>query len=184
MKRNVDINKFWSEFCGVVNLSDYSCGQNELSVLGKGLKFCPTPPKYCHSVMKESTDKFFRSASLKLFFVNNSNPQNQEDILKNSFLSESETDTAFEYKDLKLPSTFNPPMPSTLEHIYGILVDIILSHSPDLSKWRNMTCQQYKVMTRLKENEHIVIKKLIKDQMQLFKINQIILKKDWDSYQR
>ena len=38
MKKNVELNKFWSEFYGVVNLSDYSCDQNELSVLGKGLK--------------------------------------------------------------------------------------------------------------------------------------------------
>ena len=110
IKRNVDINKFWSEFYGVVNLSDYSCNQNELSVLGKGLKFCPTPPKYCHGAMKESINKFFRSASLKLIFANNSYPQNPEDILENSLLSESETDTTFEHKELKLPSMFNPPM--------------------------------------------------------------------------
>ena len=95
LKTNHDINKIWCEFYGVVNLSNYSCNQNELSVLEKGSKFCPTPPpKYCHGVMKESIDKFFRSASLKLFFGNNSNPD-PEDILENSFLSEEDTDTAF-----------------------------------------------------------------------------------------
>ena len=142
----------------MVNLSDYSCNQNELSVLGKGLKFCPTPPKYCHGQLKESIDKFFRSASLKLFFSNNSN-QDPEDILKNSFLSEEDTDTAFEHKELKLPSTFNPPMPNTLDHIYDILIDRILSHCPDFSRSRNVTLAQYKAMTRLKENNSIVIKK-------------------------
>ena len=50
-------------------------------------------------------------------------------------------------------------MPGTLEHIYSILIDRILSHSSDLSRNRNMTSAQYKPMTRLKENENIVIKK-------------------------
>ena len=123
MKRNIGMNKFWFEFYGVLNLSNYSCNQNELSVLEKGLKFCPTPPKYCHGAMKESVDKFFRSASLKLFFAKNSVPDNPEDIIENSFLSEPEEDTAFEHKELKLPSTFNPPMPNTLKHIYHILIE-------------------------------------------------------------
>ena len=101
-KSQIDINKCWSEFYEVVNLSNYFCDQNELSVLGKGLKFCPTLPKYYHSQLKESIDKFFRSASLKQFFANNSNPE-PEDILKNSFLSEEEPDTTFEHKVLKSP---------------------------------------------------------------------------------
>ena len=68
-KNDMDLNKFWFQFYSVVNLSDYKLKKNELSVLGKGLKFCPTPPKYCHGAMKESIDKFFRSASLKLFYL-------------------------------------------------------------------------------------------------------------------
>ena len=36
--------------------------------MGKGLKFCPTPPMYDNGVLKENIDKFFRSASLKLSF--------------------------------------------------------------------------------------------------------------------
>ena len=56
---NMDLNKFWLKYFGVVNLSDHKCTFLELSVLGKGLKFCLTPPKYCHVKSKESTDKFF-----------------------------------------------------------------------------------------------------------------------------
>ena len=91
--------------------------------------------------------------------MNNSVPENPDDILENSFLSEPEADIAFDHKELKLPSKFNPPMPSTLEHIYDILIDRILSHSPDFSRQRNMTLEQYNAMTRLKENENIIIKK-------------------------
>ena len=135
---NSTINQFWNQYYGVFNISDYKCDNIELSVLGKGLKFCPTPPKYCYGQMKESIDKFFRSCSLKLFFDSSSLEQQPEDILEDSFLSEEEQETAFDHKELTLPSTFTPTMPGTLEHIYSILIDRILSHSPDLSRNRNM----------------------------------------------
>ena len=83
--------------------------------------------------MKESIDRFFRSASIKLFFVNSSVPENPEDILENSFLSEPEVENCIQPQIIKTPS-FNPPMPSTFEHIYDILIDRILSHSPDFSR--------------------------------------------------
>ena len=50
-------------------------------------------------------------------------------------------------------------MPNTLEHIYYILIDRILSHSSDLSHSRNMTLSQFKAMTQLNENNSIIIKK-------------------------
>ena len=156
---NSTINQFRIQYYGVFNISDYKCDDIELSVLGKGLKFCPTPPKYCHGQMKESIDKFFQSCSLKLFFDSSSLEQQPEDILEDSFLSEEEQEIASDHKVLTFPSTFTPTMPGTLEHIYSILIDRILSHSPDLSRNRNMTSAQYKAMTRLKENENIVIKK-------------------------
>ena len=71
--------------------------------------------------MKESTDKFFRSASLKLFFVQQILSQRISPRIL--FISEPDADTAFELKELKLPSTFNPPMSSTFEHIYEILIE-------------------------------------------------------------
>ena len=57
---NMDLNKFWLKYLGVVNLSDHKCTFLELSVPGKGLKFYTTPPKYCHGKLKESIDKFFQ----------------------------------------------------------------------------------------------------------------------------
>ena len=133
-KSPIGTNKLWCEFYGVFNLSNYSCDQNELSVLGKGLKFCPTPPKYCHSQLKESkinsSGQLRSNNSLQIILIHEP---------EDSFLSEKEPDTAFEHEDLKLPSTFNPPIPNTLEHIYDILIDGILRHNPDFSHTRNMT---------------------------------------------
>ena len=96
---NMDLNKFWLKYFGVVNLSDHNYSFLELSVLGKGLKFCLTPPKYCHGKLKESTDKFFWSASLKAYFEPHG-PEESESILETSFLSENDAEPEiFEHKD-------------------------------------------------------------------------------------
>ena len=153
------INNFWLKYFGVVNLSNHKCTFLELSVLGKGLKFCLTPPKYCHGKLKESIDKFFQLASLKAFFKP-SCPEDPKSILESSFLSENDAEPEiFEYKDLKLPSTFNPQMPSNLEYIYNILIDRIISDCPELSRRRNLTIKQFTALTNLRENKSIVIKK-------------------------
>ena len=65
----------------------------------------------------------------------------------------------FEHKDLKLPSTFDPQMPSNLEYIYDVLIDRILSDCPELNRRRNLIIKQFTVLTNLRENKSIVIKK-------------------------
>ena len=147
----MDVNKFWHNYFGVVNLSDRTLDIKTLSVLGKGLKFCPTPPLFDHGKLKESIDKFFRSASLKLFFEDKESP---EDIINTSFLN----DEPFEHKDLKLPSKFNPQRPSTLDYIYNVLIDRVLSFNPTHGP-RNLTSEEYKIIDKLSEDENIVIKK-------------------------
>ena len=52
------MNKFWLQYFGVVNLSNYECSFVELSALVKGLRFCPTPPMYDHGILEERVDKF------------------------------------------------------------------------------------------------------------------------------
>ena len=76
------------------------------------------------------------------------------------FLSENNAEPEiFEHKALKLPSTFNPQIPSNLEYVYNILIDRILSDYADLNRRRNLTIKQFKALTDLKENKSIVIKK-------------------------
>ena len=41
--QNSDLNKFYGEYFGVVNISNYQIRFEELEILGKGIKFCPTP---------------------------------------------------------------------------------------------------------------------------------------------
>ena len=145
-----DINKFYGQYFGVVNLSNYQIRFEELEILGKGLKVCSTPPLYDHGAVKESLDKFFRNANLFLFFSEEDN--SQEEIEINS------TD-GFKHKNLKLPSKFNPPKPNMLEHIQEILTDRILTHNPNRNRPRNLTNKQYQLLEELQNNNSIVIKK-------------------------
>ena len=86
--------------------------------------------------------------------------QKNQSILETSFLSENNAEPElFEHKQLKLPSTFNPQMPSTLAYIYNILIDRILNNCPELNRRRNLTIKQFKALRDLRENKSIVIKK-------------------------
>ena len=94
---------------------------------------------------------------MKAFFKP-SGQEEPESILESSFLSENSAEPEiFEHKDLKLPSTFNPQMPSNLEYVYNVLIDRILSDCPELNRRRNRTIKQFKALTDLKENKSIMI---------------------------
>ena len=144
-----DLNKFWEDYYGVVNLTHHKFSITELQTLGKGLKYCPTPPMYDHGPLKESMDKFFRSASLKLFYQNSEKDHN---AITNACPS------GFELPELKLPSKFKPTMPTNLEYVYNLVVDEILSHNPTHTG-RNMLNAQYHALTSLQKNKDIIIKK-------------------------
>ena len=146
-----EINTFWQKYYGVVHLSYYNLNQTELRVLGRGLKFCPTPPVYDHGRLKESLDRFFRTMTLFLFFESN-NDNNVDET--------NDTDPKpFSHKDLKLPSTFNPVMPSNLECMYHSVMEKILKHNPTKERRRDLSNEEYKCLTKLAENKDIVIKK-------------------------
>ena len=87
-------------------------------------------------------------------------PEDPESILESSFLSENDAEPEIlEHKHLKLPSTFNPQMPSYLKYIYNVLIDRILSNCPDLNRRKNLTIKQLTALTNLRENKSILIKK-------------------------
>ena len=149
----VDNKSFIEQCTGVINLSDRKLSKEEIQVLGKGLKFCPTPPVYDHGKLKESIDKFFRSISLHLFF-------NSETIdLEPSENIPEPMQSPFKHPELKLKSTFSPQMPSNLEFIYHKVVDEILYHIPSKNRYRNLTNAQYSALQELQNDCNIVIKK-------------------------
>ena len=96
---------------------------------------------------------------MKAFFEPHG-PEETESILESSFLLKNDAKPEiFAHKDLKLPYTFNPQMPSNLEYIYNVLIERILSHYLELNRRRNLTIKQFTALTNLRENKFIVIKK-------------------------
>ena len=142
------MNKYWEKYYGVINLSDRELKSDELEILGKGLKYCPTPGMVDHGLLKESIDKFFRICSLRLFFSNVEIPPPVEH-------------GPFSHKDLKLPSKFNPPMPTNLYHIYYLVMDELLCFTALKKKHRvmNITPSQQTALRNLSDVEDIIIKK-------------------------
>jgi peptide-methionine (R)-S-oxide reductase len=158
-----EFNKVLEKHYGIINLSDYSLSTDELIVLGKGLKFCPTPPTFDHGLLKESIDKFFRSAAIKIFFLNKQDEESQtmEDIFNASFFVDSSSDDEdkpFDDKSLHLPSTWTPQMPSTLSIVYNKVIDELLVLDPFRTQ-RNLTSKQFDCIKKLRDNNQIVIKK-------------------------
>ena len=145
------LNKFYESYYGVINLSNLKLDVEDLEILGKGLKFCPTPANIDHGALKESLDKFFRRCALKLHFAI------QNDIHED-MSEEHDTPEPFSHPDLKLPSTFSPQMPSNLEHINYLILQDLLTFKPKRCK-HNLTSNQLSRLFNLSENEHIIFKK-------------------------
>ncbi len=155
-----NFNKNSHQYPDIVNLSSYTLSPDEVSVLKKGLKFCPTPYKSDPGQYKESLDRFFRSANLHLFFHNPtpSEPLQDED-LDLSLLNEVPIQKPFEHKDLKPKSTWNPQMPNCLNHVYELILKDILDYNPPKYFYRNLTRGQRNALDSLKSNKQIVIKR-------------------------
>ena len=141
------INKFWENYYGVINLSSKRLSLDELSVLGNGLKYCPTPLFVDHGLLKESIDRFFRTCSLKVFFHGI-----QSDPIENK---------PFEHADMKPKSKFNPPMPNNLDYVYNLVLDEILNYNPPKMKKtkNNLSMKKRDCLKTLGNDPRLVIKK-------------------------
>ena len=134
----------------MLNLFTFTLNHDDLTLLGKGLKFCPIPLWVDHGKIKLDLDKFFRNCSLHLFFNNT----------ENTNVSELEPEEKpFEHNDLKLPSKYNPTFPSNLEHVYYLILEEILSYKPPKVRYSNLNGRECNSITKLSDNEEIVIKK-------------------------
>ena len=105
----------------IVNLSDLQLNPSEISILSKGLKFCPTQTKKDPGENKRELEEFHRKIRTKEFF--SKIPPNQYTIPKSSYdistrpsTEETETignlfpfDRTQDFVKLKQPSNWRPP---------------------------------------------------------------------------
>ena len=145
-----------------MNLSDLTLTPSMISLLEKGLNFCPTPGELNFSDLMSDMNRFHRNLRLKAFFSEEDEPSsNLNDSLVNdiAFYPGPETHRGFEHRLFKNPSSFNPKGPPTLEAF-------IIQNESSLASIRcrspstnNITRDENIALTELKSNKHITIKK-------------------------
>ena len=149
---------------GIYNLSDYTLSESEKSLLDKGLKFCPTPPLPDIGSLVRDTERFFRSAAIKLHFHNLSSKEDTNNAPDIDSSSQSGTTPpahyheAFSHPDLKPKSKWNAPVPPLLEHVKQLFLTELQGTKLQPTRNKNLTAQEFKSLLTLSKNKNIVIK--------------------------
>ena len=123
----------------VVNLSNHKLSKAEVSLLSKGLKFCPTPNSVDKSVLKEDLEKFGRTLRLKWHYRNDERTFDPNPFRPISKFNCSKTDVAIEL---------------SLSHIE----EKLLSCTEIKHFYYNLTREERQAMYNLKNDQSIVIK--------------------------
>ena len=96
----------------VINLSDRMLSTDEISVLSRGLKFCPTPACPDPGLGRDDLDKLHRRLRLKSFFEDlPKNDDTVSEIEQNRLRNDSNLHSrvAFKHSKFKRPSTWRGP---------------------------------------------------------------------------
>ena len=128
--------KFVSE--NVINLSKRVLSKAEISVLSKGLKFCPTAKEIDRSKLKEDLEKFGRRMRLKWHFRDL-----EEDFSINPF---------------KKRSTFNPKHDSAIEVYLSVIEQQIMDIEEGGSNFSNLSFEEREALKGLRNDSEIIIK--------------------------
>ena len=134
---------------GIVNLSKHILQDPEISVLSKGLGFCPTPGAPGIGDIIQDLDNFKRKTRIQLFFTDPSQGSKPESIPSGG---------PFEHRSFKLKSTFNPAGPFQLESMFHSIEQDLHRHQYKEPRKKNLTKEEYKAIKSLKNNRDIIIK--------------------------
>ena len=162
----------------VVNLSKYELTQEEISVLSKGIKFCPTPGPADPGVQREDLNSLRRRLRQIAFYDDDGNylPDNSQGPQVPAVLVQDgshdldpdriNSDDTFRHRKFKLKAMgAGPQGPLNLEAM--ILANEIdfnrrPIHKP--TKYRNLSPGEFTAMSSLTKNHNIVIKPVDKGQ--------------------
>ena len=160
----------------VLNLSDHTLSSDELSLLEKGLNFCPTPGEPHLGDLRRDLDNFHRRLKIKAFF----DPLNTRQSFVSSQNPNSETDLDNSSDDDSLTPTNDSPVQAAIKKSKVIKNDTpwqpsvvpvplkayIISNESDLNKTfvksphsHNITRTEKQALKDLSSNANIVIKK-------------------------
>ena len=134
---------------GIVHLSSHSLTDTEISVLLKGLGFCPTPGAPDIGNIIKDLDVFKRRTRLQIFFSgSNQDPKERH----------TQSGVPFEHKSFKLKSSFNPVGPFQLESMFYTIEQDLHRQKYREPKKKNLTKEEYKAIRSLNKNKNIIIK--------------------------
>ena len=141
------VNKF------VINISKHKLTDDEVSILSKGLNFCPTPDAPDPGELRTDLDSLHRRLRLRYHFRDEEG--SEWEPLPD--YANTHSFTAFEHQKFKLPSTFNPTGSVALEAMI-LANEVDFNKRPIFAKHReNLTPGERIAINTLKNNKGIVI---------------------------
>ncbi len=142
----------------VVNLSQYPLTNAQISLLGKGLNFCPSPGEPSLSDLFKDLDKFHLQLRRACFFANTASdtPSTSSDATPSQ--DTQDTPPGFEHRKFTNRSEWEPRAPPTLETFIRMNEFELGKYQPRAPKRSNLSREEQRAIRELQLNPHIVIK--------------------------
>jgi len=146
--------------CSVVNLSTLQLTEPMISVLSKGLNFCPTPGEPDVYQLRQDLDQFHVALKRKLYFAKRSDLDSSSflDLSSSSLTPMTEENGPFEHQKFSNPSTWCPIAPSNLEAMIIFNESFLNEYIPRAPSNQNLSLAEKSAINSLKDNPDIVIK--------------------------
>ena len=152
----------------VVNLSDYELTPAEVSLLSRGMTFCPNPPNIDPAQIQRDFREFERKLKLKIFFSKENQTQDSQDSQSSNAsqssedntednLIESETKRRFRFRSNWNPPVHNARLDVFLEDVKRD-IETKIDHYEQNKHTDNLTKAERQALKNLRKNTNIVIK--------------------------
>ena len=143
----------------VINLSSFQLTPTMITLLSKGLNFCPSPNAPDRYELRKDLDKFHVTLRRKLFFGKrlDSTPEDlQSSTLINdiSFIDEG----PFDYYKFSNPSTWNPKGPHQFESFVTLNEHLLNECQLDPPSQHNLSREEQRALADLTKAQNIIIK--------------------------
>ncbi len=145
----------------VVNLSDLTLSNAQLSVLSRGLNFCPSPGEPPLADLFLDLDKFHRQLRRKCFFHKKTPTTSGTQATPSDGNPNCDTqpeNSAFEHRKFRDPSSWDPRGPPTLETFIKMNEIHLGKYKPKATKRCNLSKEEKIALKELETNPNIVIK--------------------------
>jgi len=144
----------------IVNLSPLPLTEPMISVLSKGLNFCPTPGEADVNLLRQDMDRFHVTLKRKLYFAKRSdlNSSSFLDTTNSSIITSEEESGPFHHRKFTNPSTWCPIAPTNLEAMIIFNESYLNEYIPRAPAHQNLNMAEKAAIKELSNNPNIVIK--------------------------